>query len=102
MDGTVPNFVWITPDMCHDGHDCSTEAADAWLGQTVPVILGTSAWKDGGLLLITWDEGEETANHVLTPVIHPVTLIHTTARSSDHSHLTAPAHNHLGLPPSDY
>src|SRR5712691_4908766 len=66
ITGTIPNFVWITPDLCHDGHDCSTEVADAWLSQTVPKILATSAWKSGGLLLITWDEGEDSANHVLT------------------------------------
>jgi len=97
MDGTVPNFVWITPDMCHDGHDCSTQAADAWLGQTVPIVLGTSAWKDGGLLLITWDEGEDTANHVLTLVIHPGTLIHTSDRSYDHYSLLASVEDRLGL-----
>lgn len=96
--GTVPNFVWITPDLCHDGHDCSTQVADAWLGQTVPIILGTQAWKDGGLLLITWDEGEDSANHVLTLVIHPGTLIHTSDRSYDHYSLLASVEDRLGLP----
>jgi len=24
MQGNVPKFVWITPGLCHDGHDCST------------------------------------------------------------------------------
>jgi len=98
MAGTVPNFVWITPDMCHNGHDCSTQAADTWLGQTVPMILGTSAWKDGGLLLITWDEGEDSANHVLTLVIHPGTLIHTSDRSYDHYSLLASVEDRLSLP----
>jgi phospholipase C len=98
MAGTVPNFVWITPDLCHDGHDCSTQAADTWLGQTVPMILGTPAWKDGGLLLITWDEGEDSANHVLTLVIHPGTLIHTSDRSYDHYSLLASVEDRLGLP----
>jgi len=31
MAGAVPQFVWITPNMCHDGHDCSSSVADAWL-----------------------------------------------------------------------
>ena len=98
MAGAVPNFVWITPDLCHDGHDCSTQAADAWLQQTVPIILGTQAWKDGGLLLITWDEGEDSANHVLTLVIHPGTLIHTSDRAYDHYSLLASVEDRFGLP----
>jgi len=98
MAGTVPHFVWITPDMCHDGHDCSTQASDAWLSQTVPIILGTQAWKDGGLLLITWDESEDSANHVLTLVIQPGTLIHTSDRSYDHYSLLASVENRLALP----
>src|SRR6266850_3523747 len=45
MSGAIPQFVWITPDLCHDGHDCSNKVADAWLSQTVPTILATSAWQ---------------------------------------------------------
>jgi phospholipase C len=98
ITGTVPNFVWITPDLCHDGHDCSTQVADTWLSETVPKILATSAWKNGGLLLITWDEGEDSANHVLTLAIHPGTLIHTSSRAYDHYSLLASVEDRLGLP----
>ena len=70
VSGNVPRFVWITPNMCHDGHDCSTATADAWLAQTVPTILATKAWKEGGVLLLTWDEGEDSINSVLTIVWH--------------------------------
>src|ERR1035437_3634735 len=31
MKGNVPRLVWITPDMCHDGHDCSMAVTDNWL-----------------------------------------------------------------------
>jgi phosphatidylinositol-3-phosphatase len=95
---TVPNFVWITPDLCHDGHDCSTQVADTWLAQIVPKILATSAWQDGGLLLITWDEGEDSANHVLTLVIHPGTIVRTSARAYDHYSLLATVEDRLGVP----
>jgi phosphatidylinositol-3-phosphatase len=98
MAGTVPNLVWITPDLCHDGHDCSTQVADTWLSQTVPKILGSSAWQNGGLLLLTWDEGEDSANHVLTLVIHPGTIVRTSARSYDHYSLLASVEDRLGVP----
>jgi phospholipase C len=94
---TVPNFVWITPDLCHDGHDCSTGTADKWLSQTVPKILATSAWKNGGVLVITWDEGEDSANHVLTLVIHPGTIIRTSDRTYDHYSLLASIEDRFGL-----
>ena len=98
LSDTLPNFVWITPDMCHDGHDCSTQVADQWLGQIVPKILATRAWQDGGVLFITWDEGEDSANHVLTLVIHPRTLFHSSARGYDHYSLLASIEDRFGLP----
>ena len=98
MAGNVPQFVWITPDLCHDGHDCSNKVADAWLSQTIPTILSSSAWQDGGVLLITWDEGEDSANSVLTLVIHPNPALHSSARLYDHYSLLATIEDELKLP----
>jgi phospholipase C len=58
----LPNFVWITPNMCDDAHDCALDASDTWLKTWVPQILASSAWKDRGALFITFDEGD----HALT------------------------------------
>ena len=97
MAGDVPRFVWITPDLCHDGHDCSTAVADRWLQQTVPKILATSAWQEDGLLLVTWDEGYGSGNHVLTLAIHPRPMFHTSNRRYDHYSLLATIEDRLGL-----
>jgi phosphatidylinositol-3-phosphatase len=53
--GTLPSFVWVTPDLCHDGHDCSTRTADRFLHQQIPPLL--TALGRNGLLFLTWDEG---------------------------------------------
>ena len=98
MKNNVPHFVWITPDMCHDGHDCSTATADKWLETTVPAILATGAFKDDGVLFITWDEGYDNANTVLTLVIHSDPLIHRSDRPYDHFSLLATVQDLLGLP----
>jgi hypothetical protein len=98
MAGEVPRFVWITPDLCNDGHDCSTAVADKWLSQTVPKILSTPAWQQDGLLLITWDEGEDAANHVLTLVIQPNPVAHTSSHPYDHYSLLASIEDRLGVP----
>jgi len=93
----VPRFVWITPGLCNDGHDCSTAVADGWLAKTVPMILATSAWKDGGVLFITWDEGEDSANSVLTLVIHPHPQVHSSNQSYNHYSLLAAIEDSLGV-----
>jgi phosphatidylinositol-3-phosphatase len=60
--GQVPNFVWITPNMCNDTHDCPVATGDAWLGNIVPRITGSAAFRNGGVLFITWDEGSSNAS----------------------------------------
>lgn len=57
----VPDFVWITPNLCHSMHDCSTRDGDRWLGAIASRILASPAWKDGGVLFLVWDEGRGNA-----------------------------------------
>jgi hypothetical protein len=56
--GTLPDFAWIGPNLCHSAHDCSLKQADAWLAGLVPQILQSDAWKQDGLLIVVFDEGE--------------------------------------------
>jgi hypothetical protein len=51
----LPDFVWITPNLCDDGHDCSLSTADHFLSRLVPSLL--SQLGPRGFLAITWDEG---------------------------------------------
>src|SRR4029077_11367088 len=53
--GTLPVFVWITPDLCHDMHDCAPATGDRFLSSLVPPLL--HALGPRGLLILTWDEG---------------------------------------------
>jgi hypothetical protein len=59
--GSVPDYVWITPNLCDDGHDaCGGDPiahADHWLAQTVPPILASPAFQQNGVLFVVWDEG---------------------------------------------
>ncbi len=56
---SLPNFIFITPNLCNDAHDCGLDVADAWmtdlLGRLVPTLD-----KQGPnyLLVLTWDEGQ--------------------------------------------
>ncbi len=52
---TLPRFIWISPNLCHDMHDCAPATGDAFLARLVPPLL--SRLGSHGLLFITWDEG---------------------------------------------
>jgi hypothetical protein len=69
---TTPNFVFITPNVCNDGHDgdgtgtpgkgCvngqpgGLTSVDAFLKTVVPKILASAAYRKDGLLIINFDE----------------------------------------------
>jgi hypothetical protein len=80
-ESTTPSFSWITPDNCNDAHDAVCHgnnlsggfanpttpraphnytgglyAADLFLAHVVPEIEASQAFKDGGLIDITFDE----------------------------------------------
>lgn len=74
FDPAAADFEMIVPNLCHDMHDCSVAEGDAWLKGFVPRILDSPAWRDGGALFITFDEGSSKAadhNRVLTVVVAP-------------------------------
>ncbi len=52
----LPRYVWISPNMCNDGHDCPMATADRFLARTMPALLRQLG--PHGLLVLTWDEGE--------------------------------------------
>ncbi len=60
-------------------HDCPVATGDAWLHNVVPRIIGSAAFRNWGVLFITWDEGSSNASccgdawggHVATLVISP-------------------------------
>jgi hypothetical protein len=64
----TPNFVFIAPNLCNDGHDApcvdgqpgGLVSADRFLQKWVPQILASPAYQRDGLLIVTFDEGEPT------------------------------------------
>jgi hypothetical protein len=63
---TTPNYAFITPNLCHDGHDApcvngepgGLVSIDAFLRRWVPLITGSPAFRQDGLLVVTFDEAE--------------------------------------------
>jgi hypothetical protein len=63
---TTPNLTYITPNLCHDGHDApcvdgqpgGLASVNDWLKIWVPKILNSPAFKTDGVLIITADESD--------------------------------------------
>lgn len=55
----LPNFIFITPNLCNDAHNCDLDVADAWMTDLL-VRLVPALDKQGPnyLLVLTWDEGQ--------------------------------------------
>ena len=54
----LPRFVWITPNRCHDMHDCASREADDFLSRLLPPLIAQLGPR--GVLFITFDEGTTT------------------------------------------
>ncbi|MHB1988175.1 MAG: alkaline phosphatase family protein [Acidimicrobiales bacterium] len=65
--GAVPRFVWVTPNVCADGHSCSDASAAAWLTGFVDKVTASQSWRRGGVLFVTWDEGSFGDSRAVTP-----------------------------------
>src|ERR1051325_4351860 len=60
---TVARYNFIGPNLCNDMHDvCPPQndqirQGDDFLAATMPMILDSRAYRDGGAVFLTWDEG---------------------------------------------
>jgi acid phosphatase len=78
--GHLPDYVFITPNLDNDMHDGSIGQGDAWLSREVPKILASDSFKNGGVLFLVWDEGDNDGD------IPPFLAISPQAKSGFVSH----------------
>ena len=61
---TTPNYAFISPNLCHDGHDSPCKdgeagglvSANEFLAHWIPIIQKSRAYRDDGLIIVTFDE----------------------------------------------
>ncbi len=91
---TTPNFVFVTPNLCDDGHDGDGTGAagkgcvdgrpggltttDAFLKLWVPKILASPAYQQDGLLIINFDESSTASTTQSTDPTTGVTTLTAT------------------------
>jgi phosphatidylinositol-3-phosphatase len=66
-------FTFVTPNLCHDMHDCPVSTGDSWLSTFLPKVLASAEYRAGKTaIFLTYDEDDGSAdNHVATLVIAP-------------------------------
>jgi hypothetical protein len=104
-NGTLPRFIWITPNLCHDMHDCSLATGDRFLARLLPPLLGRLG--SNGLVFLTWDEGTNddgccrlaSGGHVATVVAGPGAAPRARLRTPvDHYSVLQAIEDLFGLP----
>jgi hypothetical protein len=94
--GTLPTFSFVTPDLCHDTHDCSVAVGDAWLKAFLPPLLASDEYRAGTtVIFVVWDEYTPMPNIVVSPTVQSGTI---SAQPFDHYSLLRTTEELLGLP----
>jgi phosphatidylinositol-3-phosphatase len=76
--GSVAQYNFITPNLCNDMHDsCAptndqVKQGDTWLSTEVPRIQASPAYKNGGVIFVTWDESELGESPIGMIVVSPL------------------------------
>ena len=75
-NNALPQYSFIVPNANDDAHDGTLQQADTWLQTNIAPLLTSPAFQSGGLLIITFDESEDSdiengGGHVATVIISP-------------------------------
>ena len=61
-NGNLPDYSFVTPNLCNDAHDCNLSTADTWLKANIDPLLKSSSFQNG-LLIIVFDESGNDNTH---------------------------------------
>ena len=60
----LPQYSFVAPNIMDDAHTGSLAQADTWLQTNIAPLIASPAFQSDGLLIITFDEGDQTdLNH---------------------------------------
>jgi hypothetical protein len=103
-------YMWITPNLTNDGHNpiqqpaTGLKDADTWASTEIPKIMASTAFTNGGVIFLTWDEAEgrhgNPKDQIPMIVISPriVSPGYTSAKPYSHKSYLATVEDMLGLP----
>ena len=105
--GTVPNYAFITPNLCHDMHGdllcpsgisdtSNVSAGDTWLSANLPALIAYTHTHDATIFVV-WDEGDTTQMIPFLAIGDHVHAGTTSAVSYTHSSQVKTVEEILGL-----
>jgi len=94
--GPLATFTFVTPNLCHDTHDCSVGAGDAWLKTFLPTVMATPEYRQRHLaIFVVWDEYTPMPTIIISPTTPAGTVV---SQPFDHYALLRTTEEILGLP----
>jgi phospholipase C len=77
-NNSLPNYAFVTPNVCNDSHNCGLTTGDNWLAGVVPKIINSPEF-NSTVLFIVYDEGatnlgangSQGGGHVACIVVSP-------------------------------
>ena len=92
----LPAFAFVTPSLCHDGHDCGNSVVDAWARTNVQRVVDSAAYQAGKVAVFVWyDEDHPVPNLWITPAARPGPI---TMSGAGYAGTLAAWESMLGLP----
>ncbi|HJX07478.1 MAG TPA: alkaline phosphatase family protein [Actinomycetota bacterium] len=92
----LATVTFITPDLCHDMHNCSIASGDDWLRNNVPRMI-----QSGATVVITFDEGDSSTGgggNIYTVVAGTGIAHRVVGARYNHYSLLAAIEHRYGLP----
>jgi hypothetical protein len=73
----LPDYSFIVPNLCNDGHSCPLTTADNWLKTNLDPLIQSTLFQKDGLLVIVFDEADLTdftagGGHVAAVIVSPL------------------------------
>ena len=94
-DGTLPAFSFVTPDLCHDTHDCAVRVGDEWLKDFLEPIFTSATYRQGRTaVFVVWDEDIPMPFLAIAPSVAVGTVV---TAHVDHYALLRTTEEMLGL-----
>jgi hypothetical protein len=92
----LPTLALVTPNNCHNGHDCDNEEVDAFAHQIIEPVLSSPAYHSGSTaLMVLYDEDHPVPNLFVAPTAHSGVL---NTAGAGHAAMLKTWEQMLGLP----
>jgi hypothetical protein len=92
----LPTYAFLSPDLCHDGHDCPDATVDDFAETTLTAILDGATYREGKtLVVVVYDEDQPVPNLLIAPTAKagPISSV-----AGSHAALLKTTEQLLGLP----